>query len=226
MIYLIKGDDDVAINGFIAQQKKLIDRENTFDLGSGFDRVSLENLINTDSLFSEKKLIIIFPKKKEQLEFETDFLENLYSSELVTLLVVPKGINANLAVLKNFAKHTQIKTFENARDYTFFNFCDAFLGEKNKQKSVQILNSIEDLDETAIPLVSTLIMSLRNFISIKTNNKLSQTIHPFIKTKIAKYNLTLQEAQSLYTKFLDLDIAFKTSSVDKKAKFLDLIIGQ
>ncbi len=224
MIYLIKGDDDVAINAFISQQKKLFARENIFDLGSSFEKSFAENLINTDSLFSENKLVIIFPKKKEQLEFEDSFLETLFDSKLITLLAIPKGLNANLGVLKSFAKHSEVKNFENARDYTFFNFCDALLGEKNKHKSVELLNSIEDLDEAAIPLVSTLVMSLRNFISIKTNNKLSQTLHPFIKGKISKYNLTLSEAQLLYSKLLDLDIAFKTSSVDKKTKFLDLII--
>jgi hypothetical protein len=197
MLIYIKGDDEVSINNFILTQKKTISKDNIFDLGSSFEQSQVEGLINSDSLFADTKMVIIQPKRKDQIDFSEDFLKSLADSKTSTLIIIPKSMSANLGVLKTIGKHSQIKAFETPRDYTFFNFCDALLGEKDKHRAIQILNTVEDLDESAIP---------------------------YIKNKVSKYKLTIQEAQSFYTKLLALDIAFKTTSKDKKAQLLDLII--
>lgn len=224
MIISISGDDKIKIGDFISQHKAKFSKESIYNLDKNSD-YSLENLVDAQGLFSEKKLITVSnPKSYEILEDE-DWLKKTNKNADILLLVDMSSLNGNLKIFKNTKKNAE-KHFDFVlpRDYTFFNLCDALFLKRDKAEAIRIIDSIDDLEEKFLPLLAILQGSLRNFISLKYKNKAAEGIHPFMAKKIATYKLTEAEVKLLYSKLLEMDLKSKTRKVDKKSLLVDFVL--
>jgi DNA polymerase III delta subunit len=224
MIISISGDDKIKIGDFISQHKTKFPKDSIYNLDKNSD-YRLDNLVDSQGLFSEKKLITVSnPKYYEILEDE-EWLKRINKNADIVLLVDMSSLNGNLKIFKNIKKNAE-KHLEFAlpRDYTFFNLCDALFLKKDKAEAIRIIDSIEDLEEKFLPLLAIMQGSLRNFVSLKYKNKSSAGIHPFMAKKISTYKLTDDEVKNLYSKLLEMDLKSKTRKVDKKSLLIDFVL--
>ena len=223
MIISLTGDDKVKINDFIADYKSKFNKDDIYIVDKSFDQ-SISTLIDSNGLFSQEKLIVV-ANAKSHPEFELDdFLENLNKSTEVTVIMDLSNLNANLKIFKNIKKNSKHFSFVQPRDYTLFNLCDALFLKKDRREALSIINSIDDIDDKFLLILATTQSSLRNYVSLKYQNKSSKTIHPFMAKKISSYKLTFNEVKAWYEKLVELDLKSKSQKVDKKALLIDLVL--
>lgn len=223
MIISLAGDDKIKISDFIVGQKSKFNRDDIYTVDKSFEQ-SLSTLVDSTGLFSQEKLIIIVNAKNHP-EFEDEvFIETLNNNPDITVIADLSSLNANLKIFKSLKKHSKHFSFVQPRDYTLFNLCDALFLKKDRKEALSIINSMNDIDEKFLLILATIQSSLRNFVSLKYQNKSSKTIHPFMAKKIAGYKLTEEEVKSWYEKLMELDLKSKSQKVDKKALLIDLVL--
>jgi|694.fasta_scaffold00063_27 DNA polymerase III delta subunit len=224
MIISLSGDDKVKINNFILDFKSKYSKDSHVYVLDKNSDIKLSNLIESQGLFVQKKLIII-SNPKAHLEFEDEkFFETTANSSDVHIVIDLSGLNGNLKIFKEIKKNSKFYAFDVPRDYTIFNLCDALFLKRNKEEALKIIYSIEDLEEKYLLILATIQSSLRNFLALKYKSKSANSIHPFIAKKIAMYKLNINEIQDMYNKLVELDLKSKTQKVDKRALLIDFVL--
>lgn len=139
-------------------------------------------------------------------------------------------ISTELDKLRSYDQHITKINVDKLVDAGFFNsifeLMDA-LSEKRAKRALGILNKSLDSGENEIYLLTMLARQVRNLLIIKdlSEHRLSEGeivgkthLHPFVVKKSLQQsrNFTSNELLALHGKLIDLDIAFKSTSMDPK----------
>jgi len=139
-------------------------------------------------------------------------------------------IDTELDKLASYNPHITKETVEKLVDAGFFNsifeLMDA-LSEKKTKRALDILNKSLDSGENEIYLLTMLARQVRNLLIIKdlSEHRLSEGeivgkthLHPFVVKKSLQQsrNFTANELLALHGKLIELDLAFKSTSMDPK----------
>ncbi len=224
MITLLTGDDEISSNDFIRNTKKQFPKDNIYTFEGNFEPTEIYSLSNSNSLFGGKMLFILSPKQVTSLDLTEDFLKEASKRNDLLIIFNLLGINLNSKMGKFLKEVSGVKTFTLPKDYRFFNICDALFMEKNKVKTISLIRNTSDIEEDFYPLLATFQMSLRNFLSCQYKNKLSSSIHPFMKQKITSYKVNELEARQMYQKLFEMDLSSKTKRVDKMNLLVDFVL--
>jgi hypothetical protein len=228
MLYLIIGDNKPEISQFTSKLKKEATAKgysiHQFTKESKYTPVEIVDLINSSGMFSSGNSVFIYPNKAENIEFSQDFYDQIKLDKENDLYIVDEGVNKLTAVYKALKKNAQLKEFKLARDYSNFNLADAIFIENNKSKAITLLRSLENVETEAPMVTASFYMSLRNFVSVKVNNKTANTIHPFIKQKSASSRYNPKDIKKVYMDLLELDIKTKTNSTSKRDSIEDFML--
>jgi len=113
-------------------------------------------------------------------------------------------------------------------DYKVFELTDA-LSKKNKKKAIEALYAALDNGEKSTELLGLLAWQIRNLLRFKSNPDKSSDLklHPFVLEKIresARF-FSVDELNAILSKIIDLDLAFKTGSLNEKTA-LSLLIAE
>ncbi len=113
-------------------------------------------------------------------------------------------------------------------DYKVFELTDA-LSKKNKKKAIEALYAALDNGEKPTELLGLLAWQIRNLLRFKSNPDKSSDLklHPFVLEKIresARF-FSVDELNAILSKIIDLDLAFKTGSLNEKTA-LSLLIAE
>ncbi len=113
-------------------------------------------------------------------------------------------------------------------NYNIFRLTDA-LARKDKKKALEALYVALDNGEKPTELLGLLAWQIRNLLRFKSNPDKSSDLklHPFVLEKIresARF-FSVDELNAILSKIIDLDLAFKTGSLNEKTA-LSLLIAE
>ncbi len=114
-----------------------------------------------------------------------------------------------------------------SREHNIFELTDALL-RKNKNKALLALYKTMDGGGKPTELLGLLAWQVRNLLRFKMGAKLAELkLHPFIlgKLKESEKIFSTEELNAFLSKIIDLDLAFKTTDLDKKTA-LSLLISE
>jgi len=166
-----------------------------------------------------------------------DSLEIDFTSEAVDFLVANCGVDSwrldseirKLAdyKIKGVISKSQVESLITAgANYKIFELTDA-LARKDKKKALEALYKAFDNDEKPTELLGLLAWQMRNILRVKLNPEKSSSLklHPFVlgKAAAAAKLFSIEELNIFLSKIISLDLAFKTSSYDKRTEFSLLI---
>ncbi len=242
MLYLIIGDNkpeiskftsklknDAATKGRSIQQfspdKRVQAKEDTPQGGTGkYTSVEVKDILNSSGMFSTGNSVFIYANKAENLDFDQDFLNLIKVDNNNDLIILDEGINKLTAIYKNIKKNAQVKEFTLPRDYRNFNISDAVFIEANKQRAITLIHEIDNLENEAPLVVAILYMGLRNFVSVKYNNKTANQLHSFVKQKSSSSKYNPKDIKKVYMDLLELDVKIKTNSASKRDSIDDFML--
>lgn len=228
MLYLIIGDNKSEISNFISKLKKDITSKghstHQFSKEIKFIPVEIIDLLSSTGMFSSGNSVFIYASKAEQVDFNENFLAEIKSDKENDLYIVDDGINKLTSIYKLIKKHSQLKEFTLPRDYATFNIADAIFIEGDKTKAINLIHKFENIENEAPLITGVLYMGLRNYVSVKLNNKTAEKLHPFIKKKNASSKYNPADLKKVYADLLELDVRLKTNSASKRDAIDDFML--
>jgi DNA polymerase III delta subunit len=228
MLYLIIGDNKSEISNFVSKLKKEATSKShsihQFTKENKYTPIEIKDLINSTGMFSAGNSVFIYANKAENIDFDADFLNQIKTDSENDLFVVDDGVNKLTNVYKTIKKHATLKEFSKPRDYTNFNLSDAVFVEANKAKAITLIHKLTNLENEAPLVVGVLYMGLRNFASVKHNNKTGNQLHPYVKQKNASSRYNPADIKKVYLDLLELDVKLKTNSGSKRDLIDDFML--
>ncbi len=228
MLYLITGDNKPEISNFLSRLKETAAAKShsihQFTKENKYTPVEIQDLINSSGMFSSGNSVFIYASKAENIDFNAKFLNQIRADSENDLFIVDDGVNKLTNIYKNLKKHAVLKEFSKARDYTNFNISDAVFVEANKVKAITLIHKLTNIENEAPLIVGVLYMGLRNFVSVKHNNKTGNQLHPYVKQKNASSRYNPADIKKVYLKLLELDVKLKTNSGSKRDLIDDFML--
>lgn len=130
--------------------------------------------------------------------------------------------------IKGVISKSQIEElFIPGKEHNIFELTDALLG-KNKKKAIIALYEAIESGEKPTELLGLLAWQVRNLLRFKTGAQPDQLkLHPFVlgKLKESAKIFSIEEISAFLSKIIDLDLAFKTTDLNKKTA-LSLLISE
>ncbi len=237
MITLISGDNIDQVTNFL-KKKKIDARKNSFSIFEFTcpinDKAELIDILYSQDIFgSQSKLIILHANNIANIILSDDILEFLSKDKATELILnINSSENSynkfqfrNLKKYKNLMKISTVRTFDLPKNYVHFNISDAIFIDRDKQKALTLLDSIEDIDKEIFAIISTLHNTIRGYISMKYNNKTYNALHPFVKKKLKNIKMTKKEVDNIYESLYKLDKGIKYNKQDTRSQIQDFVIN-
>ena len=184
-------------------------------------------LSNSSSLFSASKLILVKPVKGKDIEFSLNDLKKISKDDNQNIIIDASEITQKAKLLERFKGYAVIKEFKKKADYSSFNIADALIIDGNAKQALSILNTITDIDNAIYGIIGAIQYNLRGVISLRSQNKISKGLKPFVKQKFTRCKLSNDEVKSLYRELVVLDAKCKDYKHKKNTRdiFMDFVIN-
>jgi len=176
-------------------------------------------------VFSEKKLIWYIVKT---FFIPEKLAEYIILKTWTNLFIIHNELEKILKISNKITKELIDKYVNTNIEQDSFVLLDNL---KNKEKAVKILENLQTNQEDFFKILWLLYWNLKNIILI-VENKLNNltpkeistklSLHPFVVSKIYKYNNDFLVYKEMFRKLIDLDYSIKSWKIDSKLWFLYL----
>jgi DNA polymerase III delta subunit len=225
MVHLLIGDNISVINDFIVGRRNNYRIENIYDLRENYSEVLFLDILNANSLFSSKKLIIINLQSPEEFKLSESELKEIHKSSDTELIIIASNLNRNTKTYKNIKSCSRLTEFSKPKDYINFNISDAVFVYKDKSKAIKEIHSLTDIENEFFPLVHTLYNGIRNIASKKYKNKTWDGLHPYVKNKMnGPDRFTTDEIIEIYKNIFEMDVKKKSEKINTKDLLEDFVL--
>ncbi len=230
MIYVFTGDDEVSINKSIADIKRKFSSYSFFDISNiQKNKDRFMDLVNAQSIFGTKKLIGVDLVTSDG-EFLSDekfssICKQFKDSEDILILNLSDNFAKNAKAYKSISSIVSVTDYSKKQSFWNFEFCDEFLLNKNKKRTLELLNKIstEEVNGDFYKLLSLMQTYARMIISSQFNNKFWNLQKPFFRSKFSNFEHN-HNAIDLYKRLLELDVESKSTSKILKNLLFDFVL--
>lgn len=224
MLTILKGDDEGLIAQFIKNTKTKLAGYEVITSSNVITMVALQDLIQANSLFASKRLILFTPEKVGQIDFDDGFLLSVSKNKDLEFIINVTKLKQTKDLLKPFLDIKDIKVIEYSKQRTFnvFKLADEIVIYQNKVSAIKLLDQLTE--DEIFSVVTTISYNLRCLISIKFNNQFAKTLKPFVVKKFSACKLNDDQIKAIYKDLLDLDVKSKSESTGLKNLIIDFIL--
>lgn len=224
MLTVISGNDQVGILNFIKSKKESFQGQEIFDTNErSYLPTEIEDISNSVDMFASKKLIIIKANFVSNVDFSERFLTSISKRNDVEILIDASKLIKTTKIYKLLAKFGNKMVFDQKRNYDVYNISDAYLAG-NKHRAIELLLNFYNTDDDFYNVLSTIHFGLRNLVAKSEKNKAWNTLHPFVKKKLASVNIEIGHLKIIYKNLFEIDAKSKSISEKRINLLLDFML--
>ncbi len=210
-VVVLHGPGKTGSRNKLLEIKQKYTDENVVVLPGGVTEMELKSALNTDSLFSEERLVII------ENPSESFKLEGLSGAEGVTLVIwLDKDLDARKSLFKSLKEFgAQLLNFPEAKEMSVFPFLDN-LADGKKEAFLE-LKKLNEAGYDSQYYITMIFYMLRSLVATPKNAP------SFVKQKLSRQRGRFSESDltELYKFVLETDFKIKSGLIENdQAQFL------
>ena len=225
MLTIISGSDAVAILNFVKSKKNTYVGQEIIEAESKkYTPIQISDISKSQGMFSAKKLIILRPESVSDVDFSDEFLSLIAENSDVEIVIDSAKLIKTTKAYKSLIKFGKKVSFDEKKNYDVYNISDAFLIENNKSRAIDLLLNFCKSDDDFYMVLSNIHFGLKNLVATVEKNKAWESMHPFVKKKMANVKVDLEKLKLVYKNIFLLDATSKSSSEKRLNLLLDFML--
>lgn len=222
MIYVLHGDDIVAMRSFIVelhQKAEKISAKKELEIDETSPE-ELQNLTSSIDMFGGSPLIIlnITNRGRKSMGPYIEVFEKVPYDKALVIILNTKKLRKNNPFIKNAKKlEARVREFEKDDQSDIFNFVDRVF-EGNRKASYTELQELILSGKNEFYIFTMMVYGLRNISYAVFDSPEFKSLHPYVKSKSKRQaeGFTQEDIKSLYNDFYDLDLKVKSGRIDSE----------